>query len=65
LDEIAGDEELCNHPEFDSMGRPITEERTIGVQGSGRIRIFDGMHRIIRMACDGRIEFPVYVGRRP
>lgn len=64
LDEIAEDEELCRHPEFDSRGRPIAEERTIGVQDAGRIKVIDGMHRIIRMACDGKREFPVYVGRR-
>lgn len=64
LDEIALHEELCTHPEFDSAGRLVTEERTIGIQDEGRIQIIDGMHRIIRMACDGRVQFPVYVGRK-
>ncbi len=64
LDEIATDERLCGHEEFDSSGRPVSEERTIGIQDEGKIRIIDGMHRIIRMACDGRGQFPVYVGRK-
>lgn len=63
LDEIVIGGKLCGHPEFASAVGAITEERTIGIQDAGRIQIIDGMHRIIRMACDGRTTFPVYVGR--
>lgn len=62
LDEIASDEALCRHREFDARGRRIVDERTIGIRTAGRTAIVDGMHRIIRMACDGKTQFEVYVG---
>lgn len=56
LDAIAQDPEICGHDEFASQGD--FELKALIAQKQGNMYLLkDGIHRAIRAACDGKVEF--------
>jgi hypothetical protein len=56
LENISQDEEICNHDEFRSQGN-IKSKRFIAIKEGDKFKIIDGIHRAVRLGCDGTKEF--------
>jgi hypothetical protein len=56
LEKIAQDKEICEHKEFEPQGE-ITSKTFIAAKSGDTFKMKDGIHRIIRAACDGQKEF--------
>jgi hypothetical protein len=56
LEKISQDEEICNHDEFKSQGK-INSKQFIAIKEGDKFKLIDGIHRAVRLACDGTKEF--------
>ncbi len=55
LEKISQDKEICNHNEFKSQGN-INSKSLIARKRGDKFKVVDGIHRAIRLACDGTKE---------
>lgn len=55
LDKISHDKEICNHNEFKSQGN-INSKSLIARKKGDKFEVVDGIHRAIRLGCDGKKE---------
>lgn len=56
LEKISEDREICTHNEFRSQGE-IKSKSLIARKNGDNFEVIDGIHRAIRLACDGTKEF--------
>jgi hypothetical protein len=56
LEKISQDKEIWNHNEFRSQGN-INSKQFIAIKEGDKFKVVDGIHRAIRLACDGTKEF--------
>ena len=56
LEKISQDDEICTHDEFRSQGN-INSKQFIAIKEGDKFKIIDGIHRAVRLACDGTKEF--------
>jgi hypothetical protein len=56
LEEISRDREICTHSEFRSQGE-IKSKSLIAIKNGDKFKVIDGIHRAVRLACDGTKEF--------